>query len=599
MNTEPLVAETERQQAERDALYAQPGERISTIAHLGFSLVLFLTTIILIAVSHSYGISKNLDFVKIYGYNKSNPVKGDALDIIKKNITEAKYNWVNEAVDYGCRDMVNFWWPTVSFTGGTPSQPLNVANCDFRVNLKLGPMEDQLQVKDITVVTLTGCIAGTYPMIFNVPSGNAGTISMISGSTPTVIVAVVGSNKTITVGNPDTIIGYNFKTMNVKFKECLDLRQQLASSMLESTSCTNGFSSPLCTCVRAFASRITSWQSRLGAATWANKPSEKKVLGDVLRDGVARCIDLRRSHDIRKAEDKTYARSSALIVFVVALVFNAVFNVLNAYGVFSGVLWYAIFFAIYFVVIPFASLADNNESGLSQSVTVLAMVIPALVHGGYCLWLHAYARLSSNTHELPYLHPVTFDICLCALTLFTLVERGVVQTEYLVAETIKCHVVGAVYIAIVWFHCHGKNREALDTEFVQQAYLILFVVGLLASVSSLVTPYAVTECFQLHWLLPGAFTYVAFVNPGWSVHLRMAAKLNNPSSSMVYNFNSVAGFLFLLIGGIFLSSFLAEYFQIYGARKFSWPTRGDPLSYAAVRGLILPLPTSTVPKINF
>jgi hypothetical protein len=123
---------------------------------------------------------------------------------------------------------------------------------------------------------------------------------------------------------------------------------------------------------------------------------------------------------------------------------------------------------------------------------------------------------------------------------------------------------------------------------VQQAYLVLFVVGLVSSISSAVTPYAIKKPFELHWVLPSALTYIAYVNPGWSVHFRMAAKLNAPPSSAVYNFNAIAGFLSLFVGCLLLSSFLTEYIQIYGAKHFAYPAAGDPLSYAVTRGLILP-----------
>lgn len=582
----PSNSESERQPAAD-----KPGERASAFAHLAFAAVFFLTAVILVSVSHSYEVSKSLDFVKIYNYKKSLPVKGDAVDKIKAHVASDSGKWLNDAADAdGCRDMISFLWPTVSFS--TPSNPIS-ATCNFRVNLKLGPMEEQLQVNDITVVVATGCVAATYTMNFNVPASSGGVISALDSQL--VPKVVIYANQTFEILNKNTILGYNFKTLSDKFKTCMLRRQALAQVMHNATECQNGFSSPLCTCVRAFTARIMSWQSRLGG-----KPTDTIPVGDALSKGVERCTELRRSHDVREENSAVYARSSALLVFSVALVFNAVLNVLLAYDVLGNTMWYATFFLVYFLAAVFSSLADNNGGGLSQFQTVLAMTLPAfIVHGGYCTWLNAFSFAKIPASELPFLHPVTFDLLLCSLTLFTLVERGVVQTEYLVAETLKCHVVAAVYIAVIWYHCYGRGRAALDSEFVQQAYLILYVVGLLASISSLVTPYAAKGCFELHWLLPGALTYVAFVNPGWSVNLRMAAKLNVPSDSSVYNFNSVAGFLCLLVGAVHLSVFLSEYIQIYGAKNFSWPTQGDSLAYAATRGLILPLPESLVPRNLF
>lgn len=578
--SEQLLSESE-QRAAQSSRFEQPGERVSAIAHLAFGFAFFLTAVILVGQSHTYKVSENLDFVKIYKYNKSASDRGAALDKIRTHVS-GDGKWINDAADAdGCRDMINYWWPTISFT------PVLPAGCSLRVNFKLGPMEEQFMVKDVVPIDLTGCTAQTHTLVLTLTNSNTGTITT-TATMPGVIVTVSGVNKTLSIANPNTVIGYNFKTLSKNFQTCLAKRQALAKVLHDSTECHNGFSSPMCTCVRAFSSRIVSWQSRMSASTVAVKASDRIPMGEVVTRGVERCMQLRRAHDIREPLEKVYARSSALLVFAVALLLNGVFNVLCSYGALAKTMWYSVFFLLYFLAIAFTSLADNNSSGLSQDLTVIVMVVPALVHAAYCVWLHAYSSYTAPSYELPFLHPVTFDICLCALTLYTLVERGVVQTEYLMAETLKCHVVGAVYIAIVWYHCYGRGRDAMETEFVQQGYLILFVVGLLASLSSVVTPYPTKECFQLHWLLPGALTYVAFVNPGWSVHLRMAAKLNLPASSAVYNFNAVAGFLVLFIGSMLLSEFLSEYFQIYGAKKFSWPSPGDPLSYAATRGLIVP-----------
>lgn len=566
------------------------GERMSTIAHLAFAFVLFLTVVILVSVSHSYDISKDLDFVKVYNYKKSLPDKGKAVDTVKEYVTSTQGAWLNDATGTDkCKDMVNFWWPTAGFASG--STPIVANSCDFTINLKMGPMEEQLQIKGVTPIVTTGCGAkqGSYEIVFTLPPAMAGSVTAVGGSAPRVTIA---ANGTISV-DTTTVLGYGFKSLNTDWKDCMQKRQHLAALMHNATDCHAGFSSPLCTCVRAFTTRILSWQSKLLA-----KPGDKMLIGDVVTESVKRCVELRRSHDVREANDHVYARSSALLVFSVALLLNGLLNVLLAYGLLESTLWYGAFFVGYFVAILLTGLLDNKGGGTAEFETVLVMTIPGfVVHGGYLTLLHSNFAIKTPSYLLPFLHPVTFDIGLCALSLFTLVERGVVQLEYLLAETLKCHVVAAVYIAIIWYHCYGKGRDALESEFVQQSYLLMFIVGLLLSSSSAVTPYAVKQAFELHWLLPLAFTYIAFVNPGWSLHFRMAAKLNNPASSMVYNFNAVAGFLSLFLGCVLLSSFLTEYIQIYGAKHFAYPVQGDPLSYAVTRGLILPLPTSVLSSV--
>lgn len=586
----PTTSESERQVAAEKA--AQPGLRVSTLVCLLGALVLFLTAVILVSRSHTYEISKNLDFVKIYNYKKSAPDKNEAFDKVKAYAASPSGAWVNDVADAaGCRDMVNYWWPTAGFASN--STPIT-ATCDFRVNLQLGPMEEQLQVKDVTTIVTTGCAAraGTYTIVFTLPAGNTGTIAPVSGSAPQVTIAA--GTGAISLVNAATVIGYGFKTFSGNFRTCMVKRKELAGVMHDATQCSNGFSSPLCTCVRAFTARVLSWQARL-----SGKSASGLALGDAFSKGVQRCVELRRAHDVREENAEVYARSSALLVFTVALLLNCLLNVFESFEALTSTTWYALFFVGYFLAVLFTGLLDNKGSGFAEFQTVLAMTLPAfVVHGGYTVMLHAYSSARAGPSELPFLHPVTFDIMLCALSLFTLVERGVVQTEYLVAETLKCHVVGAAYIAVVWYHCYGKRREALESEFVQQAYLILYVVAILASLSSLVTPYASTSCFEIHWLMPGVLTYVAFMNPGWAVHLRMAAKLNVPYSTAVYNFNAVASLLIGFIGAVLLSSFLSEYFQIYGAKNFAWPEGGDSLSYAATRGLILPLPESTLSRIS-
>lgn len=560
------------------------GEKASAWAHLVFAVVLLLTTIIINAQSETYNLSKNLNRIAIYSYKKSLPDKGAAVDSIKNFISDSAGGaWINDGTSAEkCKDLQAYWWPTVGFPGAINPK---TATCNFNVNLKIGPMEGQLQIKDVTPVagSVTSCQTGDYALNFT----SAGSDGTFTGSA-TLRIGGTAGNYNFSITEPNVILGYNFNTLGPQFIACQAKRQRLAETIHNATECSAGFSSPMCTCVRAFTTRLTSWQSRLAAAPGGMK------MGDVLSKGVQRCLDLRRSHDIRERTQYVHVHSTALLIFCLALLLNAIFNVLVLFGALKNVYVYVAFIAVYMLVILFPALFNGGNVG--EYETTLAIVLPAFIaHGGYLCMLRGVMDhlkiLEKSTYETPFLHPVTFDICLCALTLFTLVERGVVQMEYLVAEVLKCHVVAGVYIALIYYHCYGRRHAMFDSEGVQQAYLILYAVGLVSSVSSLVVPYAVKEGFEFHWLLPGILTYIAFANVGWSVNLPMAAKLRVPANASVYGFNAVAGLMILFVGALFLSEFLTVYIQIYGAKNFAWPVQGDPLSYAAVRKVLLPTAT--------
>lgn len=584
------------------------GERTSSVAHFCFAAVLLVASIVLVARSHVYSLSNNLDFIKIYNYNKSAPDRGAVGDRIRtfeqayggvrKQLSGAD-SWLNDGSDtLGCQDMVGALWPALTLTdqaGATLNSVTYVtaaalgSTCNIQVFLQAGPMEEQLSLKNVTGYALAGCASGKSRYTISITSASSVTITTPAGGYPEVIVDTSVTPPTVTFSKVSDPIGYNFKGV-ATYTSCIAYRQGLADYIDQQTECWNGFSSPACTCVKAFSSRLTTWQTRL-----LPRPNNKMVMSDVVADGVKRCMELRRSHDVREATSSVYARSSALMIFSVALVMNSLFNMLRNRALFSSTMtmshWYeqAIFFLLYAVAIFLASFLDGKDGGQSSFETVLAIVLPAfLVHCVYLVWLHTIFGSQGGTNPEPFLHPVTFDVCLCALSLYTLTERGVVQLEYLVTDVIKCHVVSAVYIAVIWYYKYGRAPVVLNTEFVQQAYLTLFALGLTLSGSGLVVPYPAKRTFEFHWMLPLVFTYIAFLNPGWAAHMRMQNKLNAPENAVVYNFNAVAGFLFLLIGGVFYGYFLADHIQVYGVKHFRYPSQSDPEDYVMLRGLILP-----------
>lgn len=547
------------------------GEFWSALAHLGFAAVMLVFAVILVAVSHGDDISKNLDFIKLYKYKKASLTKSDVIKSIEEYTK--MYPWINSPTDADkCLDVTRYLKPVV---GWAITNPTASTDCSFELIFSFGPMEGQMYVSNVSVSSSSGCTAGTYTTSLSVASPDSGTIT----DNPTV---TISQTKEITVS--DTVIGYDFKRYDDDYKKCYDKRQELIQKVQNVTGCQFEYSSPLCACVNSFLSRFQYWGSK-----FSYKPRNAMLLGDALGQGVGRCVETRRGHDVRQPVDRAYARSSALLIFFVSLFLNGLLNVLLRYGWFrDSTMAYSVFFLAYLVVIMVAGLFDG-DGDMAEFETVLALALPAfIVHGGYLILLYAYFNAQPDAAPSPFLHPVTFDVCLASLSVFTLTERGVVQLEYLLAEIFKVHAVAAIYIALVWYHRYGKNRDVLTSEFVQQSYVLLSVVGLVASASGLIVPYPSKSCFEFHWLLPAAFTYVAFSTISWVHHLRMSVNLNSPTGAVVQNYGAVTGFAVLLLGGVFLSYFLSEHIQIYGVSHFAYPMQGDMMTYAAVRDVIVP-----------
>ena len=356
---------------------------------------------------------------------------------------------------------------------------------------------------------------------------------------------------------------------------CRERRRELAQQYLGNTSCQADYS-PMCTCVRAFTNKLTNINHALRA-----RPSSSQSLEDVLRAGVEQCIALRRPHDVRQSAGPRYARSKALLVFVLALFFN---SVLLAFGSMPPGAGYTIALHVAWLLLFFLSslLAGLLSGGQAEFQTVLATLLPAfLLHGGYHFLVENFVAYDTPSPK-PYLHPVVFDLCLCSLTLFTLVERGVVQNELLLVEIFKCHAVALIYMATVWYHRHmavESERANWAVAPVHQAHVLLVVVALAAASDSLLVPYATKTGFELHWLLPLAFTFLAISNPGWVYALNAQLKSHpDDPSSRAYgpaHFNCLAGAIALGFGFVFWGYFLRDYIRVYGAAHFPYGTLVD------------------------
>lgn len=542
---------------------------IGAWSHAFLATALLVGSIVLISVAHGYGIEKRLDFVTLYKYEKAVADKDKAVDAVKSAAAQQMV-WLGDKTDAGhCLDLSQDWFPGVRFVAATT--PIK-ADCQISLSVALGSSVGSVKLVALTG-NLTGCAAGTYPVEIVSKVGES------AGTPPNVVIT---AGKTLAAGY-DAPFGWDYHVNSPGFVTCRDNRKKLADDILVATKCDKGgLASPLCACVQTFTNRLTGWTAKLSPY-----PEGKMTIGDVLTNGVKRCIELRRGHDVRKPVKEQYARSRAYLVFSIALFFNAVIAGLNTWKYVKDSVWVQpVFLVLYFGALIGAGIADGDGTG--EYGTVLAMVLPAfIVHGGYGLFLKYYFENSDADVQVvpaPYLHPVTFDVCLCCLSVFTLVERGVVQYEYLIIEIFKCHAIGAVYIAICWYRRYGRTVNAddvLGAESVQQAFLMLYLVGMIGACSNVIVPYSSRSDFALHWVLPGSFTYLAFSNTGLAHHLQLATKLK--SGQTVVCFNDIAAVASLVFGAFLWGYFLQEHLQVYGSSKFPYPMGKDPLAPVTLR----------------
>jgi len=547
--------------------------KIGTWVHVLLAAALLLGSVILIGTSHSDDMERRLDFVTLYTYKKAVPDKSKATADIVRAVKDN--SWINE-VESKCLDMSRFVYPRVSFHPlGDPTGP----NCQISFSVKQGSVVGQVALDAMYEGSVINCQPGRYALVV---SGGTGIVS-----NPPELVIIGGSGISNSSGpsfelSVSGAFGFNYDSVTSDdYKKCRNGRLALAKAILADTACEHAMASPMCACVGVFTSQLTKWDGVLIA-----KPAPGVVLQDVITNGVEKCVDLRRVHDVRKPVEQSYVRSKVLLYFTIALFFNALYAAIlpwlgQSIWMHLGVLF------VYFVGILLAGILDN-DGGNIEIGTVMAILLPAfLVHGGYGLLLRFNLRYDEGKLPVPapFLHPVTFDLCLCALTLYTLVERGVVQQEYLIVEIFKCHAVAAIYIGVTWYHRYGGTKSedsVFSAEPVQQAYLALFLVGLLASCAPMVVPYPAKKCFEMHWLLPGAFTYLAFSNPACAHSLQLAHKLAS-TPVVVTSFNDVAGMFALLFGAILWGYFLQDHLQVYGASHFPYPYVRDPLASVTMR----------------
>jgi hypothetical protein len=555
--------------------------------HVIFTTAFLMASVVLVLVCHTYDAGRRLDFVTFYDYTKAIPNTDKAISAIEKAVEQN--SWLNDKDDsIHCLNMAHFGYPVVSFAYGM-GDPTS-ATCKIGFTVKPSSTAGFVVFEAYYIGSMISCMPSSFPLEVN---------GVVQNS---IYLTITGGNGLTNATNPSSelvVTGsyqFDYAANNEKYNKCRSVRLALASDILTNTSCEHADASPMCSCIQTFTSRLTAWNGKIKPLTDSNFG-----MRDVLVNGVKRCVELRRSHDVRKPVANSYARSRALLIFAIALLFNALYKPLmenssQSPSAIWDIIGYVGFFAIVLVV---CLVGSYTEGQVGEYGTAIAMVLPSfLVFGGWGLFIRfsSAARFDESQYPIPYsLTPVCFDLCLCALTLFTLVERGVVQTEYLVAQMFGCHAVTAIYIAITWFHRLGAGDEPAkklyQKEGVQYAYAILYYAGLGASLASLIAPFAGKTCFELHWLLPGLFTMYVLISPSLAHWLKMETEADvhrlteKAVTKHTVGFTEIAGFVFLAFGFILWLYFLEDHLQIYGAVKFPYPSVKDPLAPVVLRAM--------------
>ena len=553
--------------------------------HVVMSVILLLGTIVLIGVNHSLSsIQRDADYVTIYTYKKAVVNRDKALT----NLTAANRvanAWLSDATDAShCLDMSYFAYPVVSFHPLTdPTSP----TCQISFGVGSTTTSTVLQIAAVYTGDIASCLPGTYNLQVN---GGAGVVAV----NPILTIAPnpTGTNGSaaLTFDLSVNTFGYNYATANTPgWTTCRDARRSLANQYLTNTSCETE-ASPMCTCVRGFTDNLMNWNHKL-----KYEPAPGVYLEDVLLNGVARCLDLRRSHDVPIPLDNKFTRSTPLLIFAIALLFNtlnAALDPILRQNNLAGTLSNAAFLFMLFIVELIAFLFNSNSTGAGDWRTMLTVLLPAfLVHGAYealAEWLLTPANEGENPlTSSPFLHPVVFDLCLSSLTLFTLVERGVVQSEYLIVELLKVHAIAALYMGVTWYNRHVNapnssefTKNLFGSAYVKQAYFLLWVVSLTAAFDTMVVPYPSKKGWELHWILPLVFTFWTFYNPVSFASYPAPASLGQAYASLS-RYNDLAGVIVFFFGAILWGYLLRSHIQIYGAQHYAYPSIDDlhiPLS---------------------
>lgn len=553
------------------------------LGHVLPPFIFFIASMVIFLVIRGNSRLDALDRVTLYKYAKATVNRDKALWNSSQGVA-----WLKDQTDADhCLDMTALNQPVAKFvTGSDPTGP----TCQILLGTEAvsGNVNALRITPSFSEDTVRGCEPGQYAVeVFGGASGP------VSGTTLYIGIQVDGSGAdavtkvSVTVPGLADITGKGYTPASrTAWANCLKRRVEMAMQFVTNTSCEQD-SSQLCSCVWAFAGKLTDPSRKLAAVL-----PNRMTLQDALLGGVDKCIQLRRVHDVRTSSPGVYLRSWALFSFAMALFFNSVIYLVDRMpsdkdSVASSATVRVVVHAAFYLVL-FAAFANGADGAVVA--TILVPISLLLIYDLYVEIVVTPDLIGPR----PYLHPVAFSVCLCNLTLFTLVERGVVQTEYLLVEVVKCHAISAVYAANAWYHryryqtedptgrggdsAHGRGAGLL-TSNVENAQRLLVVVALAAAADTLLLPYPSKLPFQLHWLLPLVFVYIAMNNPSWA-HALLHREKHNPSEpenvlhkeDNYHYLNSQAAALVFSMGLVLMGYFVVDHIRAYGPVDFAYPS---------------------------
>lgn len=566
-----------------------------TVVHLTLSATLFIGAAIMFHYARTDPVIRQIDGVQLTTWNKQ-PIN------LETALEAARGHPVLQNDPGGCRNMIERWWfPRVVY-----SDPTITPGCAVNFHVGFQPSRDGTTslpgpVRATVVEPLpTGCTVGEYPIELK-DGTNTNTAALITGIVLNVTADAAGAIA-LTISHNGTF-GGDWAANGTNWQTCVAQRTTLAKWVNGNMSCATE-ASQMCSCVYTFTNLFSDFSSNI--LGYPNISAN-----EVLRQGLDTCTKWRRKHDNRYTNDAPACIAHTLFVFALVLLLNNFYNAMTKWFpmILTSWEWHMGTQAVYWVIVfllVFIPLVTDTKSAVNPS---LLTIFPALAIGIY----FEFTIATQQTYHRPYLLPYTFDICLCSLATFTMLARGVTQFEHISVEIIKCHVVAMLYSAVVWYyiylHYEGARvqedrREAsvekakddkadpttprpltarmkasqddirknaariLNTPSVQDAFLMIVGVAAALTMDSLIIPYPSRQCFALHYLLPPAFTLIAFLGLAWLSVLNLTHIVQTAVGDKVLAYyQDITGYMVFLVGAIMFGLFLKQHMLLYSSRQ--------------------------------